>query len=719
MASKTNAVWAIDIGNCSLKALHLSDVDGQVEVIGFEYIPHEKILAGSGIKAAEREELIALSLREFASRHKLGSDKVVISVPSQNSFARFVQLPPVEKKRIAEIVKFEAAQQIPFDINDVQWDWQLMSPPKSKEMRIGLFAIKNDIVSAELEHFSRENIAVSCVQMAPMALYNYMMHDRGDLCKADKQAVVVLNIGAESTDLVVCTKSGVWQRCVPMGGNAFTRAIAETFKLSFEKAEKLKRTAAMSKYARQIFQAMKPVFTDMASEIQRSLGFYTNVNPDVNIAKVIAMGGGTKMRGLLKYIQQSLQVPVEKPDAFKKLKIGSDVSEAKFHENVADYGDAYGLALQGLDMGKIESNLLPRSIAKSMLWASKAKYFTAAAFALLAVSLICMGRTIMDKSSYNGNSRIRQDITRLIIAAGSAKNRLQSERDKSSAFEATIQKEFAIFQSRNVTAQLYEAIISSLPNATNNPDQKEFYEAFADDDIDGVMATPRKQRKQLFVTGISVSFAENIEKMSFRTDILKASSKSQESTARTVSLGTAGFASFAGESDQHNREQQEEQATAKGFIVTIVGYSPYGNIEELLDPAGVEADSQRWGFVTRLMHLDEVADGNSPFELFNKLDPAHFNIETGQVDLAVAMPTGIGVLGQNTGKGIKGQGKIVGEEVLIDPMTKEIISKFAEMDNEGKKKVDKSGNVIYKINDHWFIINAKFLWAEAAKDSQY
>ncbi|GAI58823.1 unnamed protein product, partial [marine sediment metagenome] len=234
---------AIDIGNNSLKALHLSAESGVVEVIGFDNIRHSKILTGSGVTDAERDELIALSLRQFVQQNDLGKDEVVISVPSQNSFARFVNLPPVERKRIPEIVKFEAAQQIPFDIDDVQWDWQMVTEPDSPENKVGIFAIKNDVVISVLEHFSRENVTVSYVQMAPMALYNYVLYDRADLGSSGNQAIVVLDIGAENTDLVVCTRSTVWQRCVPMGGNAFTNAIAEAFKINFEKAEKLKRTA--------------------------------------------------------------------------------------------------------------------------------------------------------------------------------------------------------------------------------------------------------------------------------------------------------------------------------------------------------------------------------------------------------------------------------------------------------------------------------------------
>jgi type IV pilus assembly protein PilM len=201
-----------------------------------------------------------------------------------------------------------------------------------------------------LEQFLREDMQVSYVQMVPMALYNYLMYDRPDLLSSEERATIILDVGAENTDLVVCTKSGVWQRCILMGGNSFTRAIADTFKLNFVKAEKLKRTAPVSKYARQIFQAMKPVFTDLASEVQRSLGFYSSANPNKKFNRIIAMGGGTKLRGLLKYLQQTLQIPVERPDTFKRLAIGSGVSAAKFHGNVSDFGVVYGLALQGLGL---------------------------------------------------------------------------------------------------------------------------------------------------------------------------------------------------------------------------------------------------------------------------------------------------------------------------------------------------------------------------------
>ena len=113
--AKSDAVWGIDIGNCSLKALRCrpAEEEGRVLADAFDYIEYPKILTQPG---AEPSELLADALREFLSRNTLKGDRVAISVAGQTGLARFIKLPPVESKKIPDIVKFEAKQQIPFDL---------------------------------------------------------------------------------------------------------------------------------------------------------------------------------------------------------------------------------------------------------------------------------------------------------------------------------------------------------------------------------------------------------------------------------------------------------------------------------------------------------------------------------------------------------------------------------------------------------------------------
>ncbi|HON90338.1 MAG TPA: type IV pilus assembly protein PilM [Sedimentisphaerales bacterium] len=729
MAPASDAVWAIDLGSNSLKALHLAAVGDAVQVIGFDHIPHGKILSSSGVSAAEREELIAVSLRQFVQRNDVGFDPIIISVPSQNSFARFVTLPPVEAKRLPEIVKFEAAQQIPFDISDVQWDYQVLSDPDSPEKKVGLFAIKNEIVNAAMEPLEREELSVSYVQMSSMALYNYLLFDRPDLVSSEKRATVLLNIGADSTDLVVCTASGVWQRCITTGGNAFTNAIAETFKLSFEKAEKLKRTAPVSKYARQIFQAMRPVFTDWAGEVQRSLGFYTSSNPDVKLARVVALGGGTKLRGLLKYLQQTLQIPVEKPDAFKRLAVSPMVSAAKFHESVADFGVVYGLGLQGVGLARIESNLLPRNVARSIAWAGKTRYFIGAAVLLLVVSFLCLGRVGLDRIAYARAEDIRAKTNRIVSTAVTRTKETGNIETMTAEWDESMKKQFAHFQHREVIPQLYGIILSALPNAKNNPKDRAFYEAFERGDIAAITKVPRPERKQLFLTTASMYYSDDLARAQFKaTASMRKDSLMQEQMDAGGAYSDEAMALYEQIYGKENLAMMlGTTASAEktpGFVVMLEGYSPYKNIGALLDPPNVQNDRERWGLITRLSNLKQFLnlDVNAPFEMYDK-SADHFKIETGPVDVdAESLPMGVGrwkftpsaaaLAAAATSAGYDmGIASIQdGTWTLLDPITGETISSEQRLDAYGKPMVDSLNKPVKQNRDYWFKLQFKLKW---------
>lgn len=729
MAVGSDSIWAVDLGNYSLKALHLMGVGDQVQVIGFDHIPHGKIVSSSGVSPAEREELIAISLRQFVQRNEIGYEPLIVSVPSQNSFARFVTLPPVEARKIPEIVQFEAAQQIPFDINEVQWDWQLLSDPDSTEKRVGIFAIKNEVVKSAMEQFEREELQVSYVQMAPMALYNFLLFDRPDLVNSDKRATVVINIGADSTDLVVCTASNVWQRCIMMGGNAFTQAIAEAFKLNPEKAEKLKRTAPVSKYARQIFQAMRPVFTDLAGEVQRSLGFYTSSNPDVRIVRVVGMGGGTKLRGLLKYLSQTLQIPVEKPDAFKRLAIAPGLSSAKFHENVTDFGVVYGLGLQGLGMARIESNLLPTSAARSQAWAGKQRSFIIAAVMFLVVSLMCLGRVGWEKITYAKAEPIRAR-SKSVIAQGQAIEKSKSGiEEKQTSIQDQMRKQFELFKNRDVVPKLQELLVSMLPNARNNPEQRALYEAFAAGDVAKVMATPRNQRKQLFITHISLYYSDNLGSAQFNKTALSRRDQMTQGMEENPGYDETMMAELEAIYGKEYLQASgmlsgSTEATKEvGFVVTIAGYSPYRQYENLLDPIGVENNRANWGLVTRIDNLDKflgLEPNSAPFKLYNR-EAAHFVLEKGVVDPAIEMPAGVGEVqyipdpaspqqGRMVGMGAGAFGGSTAKQILIDPMTREEIGAEALLDENGRPVLDATGKPRYNDRDHWFTLQFKLLW---------
>src|SRR5438270_9702731 len=176
---KRQGVWGIDIGQCALKAIRVEVIDGNIIASAFDYVEHPKILSQPD---ADPDQLTREALDKFLSRNQLKGDVVAISVPGQSGLARFVKLPPVEEKKIGDIVRFEAKQQIPFNLDEVVWDYQklgagMVTDGFALDTEIGLFAMKRDAVNKYLQHFKDVAIDVHVVQMAPLALCNYVAYD--------------------------------------------------------------------------------------------------------------------------------------------------------------------------------------------------------------------------------------------------------------------------------------------------------------------------------------------------------------------------------------------------------------------------------------------------------------------------------------------------------------------------------------------------------------
>lgn len=392
------AVWGIDIGRCALKAIKLRPAaDDKVEIVAVDYVEHAKILSQPD---ADRHALIASALEKFLSRNDISKDQVVISVPGQHTLARFTKLPPVAPKRIPDIVRYEADQQIPFDMDEVIWDYQTFQQEGMPDVEVGIFAMKRELIREHLLHFEQASIEPIAVQSGPLAVYNAAHYD-GLL---SKDTTILLDVGAENTDLIVATPHSFWTRTVPIGGNAFTEALVKSFKLSFSKAEALKRTAATSKYARQIFQAMRPIFADLVQELQRSIGFYSSTHRDANVEKVVIFGNAFQLPGLQKYLQQNLGLPVEKPESFRRADKAAAAKEGPFKENFLSFPVAYGLALQGLDQTKVTSNLLPTEIAKQVVWRKKRPAFAAAAACVLVAGGLIWMRQSTDSRALAASS---------------------------------------------------------------------------------------------------------------------------------------------------------------------------------------------------------------------------------------------------------------------------------------------------------------------------
>ena len=169
-----SAAWGIEIGQFAIKAIRLERSGDEVQVTDFSVVPHRKVLSTPDVDAIE---MTRLSLGQLISENNLENEHLVISVPGHSAFARFAKLPPVEPKALPEIVKFEAVQQIPFPIEDVEWDYEGFREEGSPEVEVGIFAITRERVNERLDVYGEVGLSPETLTLSPVSLFNAMNYD--------------------------------------------------------------------------------------------------------------------------------------------------------------------------------------------------------------------------------------------------------------------------------------------------------------------------------------------------------------------------------------------------------------------------------------------------------------------------------------------------------------------------------------------------------------
>jgi type IV pilus assembly protein PilM len=454
-----SAAWGIEIGQFAIKAIRLERNGSEVEVTDFSVVPHRKVLSTPDIDIAE---VTRLSLGQFISEKELEGEHLVISIPGHSAFARFAKLPPVEPKALPDIVKFEAVQQIPFSIEDVEWDYEAFREEGSPEVEVGIFAVTSERVSERLDVYGQVGLSPETLTLSPVSVFNAMNYDLklGEV----KDPIVFIDIGTQATDVIIASGNRCWIRTFPLGGTHFTEAIASSFKISYAKAERLKLEAASSKYAKQIMQAMRHVFADLLQELQRSLSYASSSG---DLKTMVGIGSTFKIPGLRKFVGQQLQVNVTRLDEFNRIKV-SGKEAASFAEHCVNMGTAYGLALQGVGLGQIDINLVPSSILREQMWHAKTKWFVAAASIIVAGSALSILGPFLQYQAL-GSDGVPSKVKTVIETAERCKREF-SKAEQEGRIGSTASSLLSLFTYRDVWPFIVQDAADSLASA--GPDSR-------------------------------------------------------------------------------------------------------------------------------------------------------------------------------------------------------------------------------------------------------
>jgi type IV pilus assembly protein PilM len=326
---------------------------------------------------AERDDAMRTALAVFLKRYGIRREPVFVSIPGHTTFNRVLRIPVMDEKKLDSTIRFEAQQQIPFPIEEVVWDYHPLPGASPAEMEISLYAVKNDFIRKFLHNMELAGLEPAGIQIAPLALFNFARFEL-DM----RGANIILDVGSDASDLLVLDQDKTWMRTVPLAGNDVTKALEEKFKLPYEEAEKLKIKSGGSKQAQKIFGVMKPILTDLVSEVDRSLSYYRSQVPDAEFKECLLLGSGGKLVGIRKFLGETLEVDVTRVTSLKKVLIGPKVNVEFLQANLAGLPVALGLAIQALGKAANEVNFLPRALADAREMRRKRPWFAAAALVL-------------------------------------------------------------------------------------------------------------------------------------------------------------------------------------------------------------------------------------------------------------------------------------------------------------------------------------------------
>ncbi|MEW6570037.1 MAG: type IV pilus assembly protein PilM [Nitrospirota bacterium] len=336
---KRNCI-GLDIGSGYLKVVQLKDTKAGYELELFDMLPlpPELIVDGSIIDSLRLVD----SLKELARKAKIRTKDAVISIAGHSSvIIKRVALPDMSEEELSESIKFEAEQYIPFDIEDVNLDFQILGPKEEPgQMDVILVAVKKDIINDYLSVVKEAGFNCVIVDVNSFALEN--IYEINYEIEAGKN-VALVNIGASTININILRGGiSVFTRDSAVGSNLHTEVLQREFNITYEIAERLKRGETVENIASQdAFSVMELASEEIIGEVNRSLEYF---HEDVD--EVVLSGGCALIKDFTKLFAEKVGVETKVMQPFKNIKIPKKIDASYVEEISPIAAVAAGLALR-------------------------------------------------------------------------------------------------------------------------------------------------------------------------------------------------------------------------------------------------------------------------------------------------------------------------------------------------------------------------------------
>ena len=423
-----------------------------------------ELLADPTTEATRHTQVVA-ALREMLGELHIKGGNVNYSVAEESIFTRFVKLPPIDEEKIDRIISFEAQQNVPFPIDEVVWDYQLVGGGAGEPIQVILVAIKVDLLDEINRAVEETGLRTSIVDLATMALYNAFRHNYGDLGGCS----LLIDIGARTTNLLFIEPGKIFTRSVPIGGSSVTSAIAKEFNEPFAAAEFRKKRDGSAGLAgaelpggevARVSKIVRSTMTRLHAELMRSISHYCTQQQGKAPERIFLSGGGATTPRLQEFFHEKLQLPIELFNPLRNVTVAESAGAEEIARSAHLLGEPVGLALRAVINCPIALNLRPPSVVRRQELEKRRPFLIAAA--------ICFILGLLGWSTYYGRAAhaIRHSTERMeekVAVLKRIESQLNEMRRKTAALDSLAMPLIVAVNERSFWPQIIEELNARLP----------------------------------------------------------------------------------------------------------------------------------------------------------------------------------------------------------------------------------------------------------------
>ncbi len=299
-SSSVNTVWGIDLGTTGIRAIEISRTKPKEapRVTNVVSVRHSASL--NDVSATENAvEIAKNSIKELIEQASITRGKAVVSFPGPKSLGRYFEIPRLSGNKLVDAVTYEARMQIPIPVEAIEFDWHTWDQDDSARfVGITLLAARKDQIEETLQAFEGGAIKPIAIQSCCLALYNAAYHEFWRGREDEAEPLAMLDVGTESSTLIVGSPSQIRYRSIAIGTEKMNRYLMTRFNMTRDKAEIAREEWSGYRWMHQLDHELVPLYRELASEVRRTLTAYQNEG--IRVSELLVTGGGARQYGLLR-----------------------------------------------------------------------------------------------------------------------------------------------------------------------------------------------------------------------------------------------------------------------------------------------------------------------------------------------------------------------------------------------------------------------------------